>query len=151
MSNLASLMLAFRQVRGTSKSTCSKTNHQCTILLRMGNLLQISAPDVDGEINKHSNIHSKSAGLQHLVADFAFQHGCPTLMKGGEWQAAIFLLACMSAALVPMTAVTVAAAISACEKCVQWTMALQIFAEAATSMQLDVVSHLGSSFRKLRR
>ncbi|CAL1129066.1 unnamed protein product [Cladocopium goreaui] len=61
--------------------------------------------------------------------------------KSGEWQAAIFLLACMSAALVPMTAVTVAAAISACEKCVQWTMALQIFAEAATTMQLDVVSY----------
>eukprot|EP00435_Cladocopium_sp_Y103_P006668 s65_g2.t1 len=61
--------------------------------------------------------------------------------KSGEWQAAIFLLACMSAALVPMTAVTVAAAISACEKCVQWTMALQIFAEAAVTMQLDVVSY----------
>ena len=91
-------------------------------------------------------IHIKSAELQHLVTIFVFQHDCPTSLKGGEWQAAIFLLACMSAVLVPTTAVTVAAAISACEKCVQWTMALQIFAEAATKMQLDVVSQLGSSF-----
>ena len=46
----------------------------------------------------------------------------------------------MSAISVQQTAVTVAAAISACEKCVQWTMALAIL--AATTVQLDVISLL---------
>lgn len=62
------------------------------------------------------------------------------LKPGGEWQAAIFFLVHMSAVSVQQTAVTVAAAISACEKCVQWTMALAIL--AATTAQLDVISSL---------
>ena len=62
------------------------------------------------------------------------------LKPGGEWQAAIFFLVHMSAVSVQQTAVTVAAAISACEKCVQWTMALAIL--ATTTAQLDVISLL---------